>query len=112
MRTFDLLSRPNRCIVSADPAQLRTGPLVLSFGDGSSVQIEELSRSAPTKLLEEECMKTWMTVVTAISLLLSSCPSRADFKYTENTKITGGAVAGLMKFASRVSGKAGVPESS
>jgi hypothetical protein len=51
----------------------------------------------------------WATIA---GLLLVPCASRADFKYAETTKFTGGAVAGLLKFASKVSGKAAGPQTS
>ena len=52
------------------------------------------------------------TVIVSGFLLLAPPLSRADFKYTESTKITGGALGGLMKFASRVGGKGSLPDSS
>jgi hypothetical protein len=45
-------------------------------------------------------------------VLLAPPLSQADFKYTESTKITGGVLGGLMKFASRVGGKGSWPDSS
>jgi hypothetical protein len=56
-------------------------------------------------------MKLGAVIVSAF-LLLAPQLSRADFKYTESTKITGGALGGLMKFASRVGGTRGLPDSS
>lgn len=41
------------------------------------------------------------------ALLLMPSISRADFQYTENTKITGGATAGLLKFASKMGAASG-----
>ncbi|HMI54189.1 MAG TPA: hypothetical protein VK525_21955 [Candidatus Saccharimonadales bacterium] len=55
-------------------------------------------------------MKLWIASVTGF-VLLAPQSSRADFKYTETTKITGGALGGLMKFASGVSGKGSGPHS-
>ena len=40
----------------------------------------------------------------AAGMLLLPFASWADFKYVESTKFTGGAMAGLMKFAARVGG--------
>lgn len=56
-------------------------------------------------------MKSGVVIVSGFLLL---CPqrSRADFKYTESTKVTGGALGGLLKFASRVGGKGSLPDSS
>jgi hypothetical protein len=56
-------------------------------------------------------MKLWIVSVAGFVLLVPQ-RSRADFKYTETTKITGGALGGLMKFASRAGGKGSGPESS
>jgi hypothetical protein len=39
-----------------------------------------------------------------MAILSSASACRADFQYTETTTITGGAVSGLMKFASRLGG--------
>ena len=47
-------------------------------------------------------MKKGMISLGLSGLLLMPSISRADFQYTENTKITGGATAGLLKFASKM----------
>jgi hypothetical protein len=48
----------------------------------------------------------------AAGMLLLPSASWADFKYVESTKFTGGAMAGLMKFAARVGGKENGADSS
>ena len=50
-------------------------------------------------------MKRQIVCMTVAGALLLPSISRADFKYTESTKFTGGAMAGLVKFAARVGGK-------
>jgi hypothetical protein len=50
--------------------------------------------------------------VAAAGMLLLPSVSWADFKYVESTKFTGGAMAGLMKFAARVGGKGNGADSS
>ena len=47
-------------------------------------------------------MQKGMISLGVFCLLLMPSVSRADFQYTENTKITGGATAGLLKFASKM----------
>lgn len=54
-------------------------------------------------------MKRWIASVTGLVLLVPQL-SRADFKYSETTQFTGGAAAGLLKFASKVGGKNTGPE--
>jgi len=44
-------------------------------------------------------MKTVASVICALLLLPGSVPARADFKYTETARITGGAMVGMAKFA-------------
>jgi hypothetical protein len=56
-------------------------------------------------------MRVWIVGVTSLVLLAPQI-SKADFKYTETTQFTGGAVAGLMRFASKVAGKHARPDSS
>jgi hypothetical protein len=63
-------------------------------------------------LLRRDTVKPQCVCTTIACLLLVPCASRADFKYSETTKFTGGAVAGLLKFASKVSGKVAGPETS
>lgn len=48
-----------------------------------------------------------VNVALSVVLLLSplSVPAHADFKYTDSTKMTGGSLYGLMKFAARFSKK-------
>jgi hypothetical protein len=48
-----------------------------------------------------------VNVTLSVVLLLSplSLPAHADFKYTDSTKMTGGSLYGLMKFAARFSKK-------
>ncbi len=48
-----------------------------------------------------------VNVALSVVLLLSplSLPAHADFKYTDSTKMTGGSLYGLMKFAARFSKK-------
>lgn len=57
-------------------------------------------------------MKREIVCAIAVGALLLPSVSRADFKYTESTKFSGGAMAGLVKFAARVGGKASEPDSS
>ena len=44
-------------------------------------------------------MKTIRIILSVLLLAPLSVPARADFKYTETSKITGGAMKGAMKFA-------------
>ena len=44
-------------------------------------------------------MKAMKVTLSILLLALLSVPAQADFKYTETSKITGGAVKGAMKFA-------------
>ena len=48
-----------------------------------------------------------VNVALSVVLLLSplSVPAHADFKYTDSTKMTGGSLYGIMKFAARFSKK-------
>jgi hypothetical protein len=57
------------------------------------------------KSIREQCVKRTILCVTAASALLLPRVSRADFKYTKCAKFTGGARAGLIKFAASVAGK-------
>jgi hypothetical protein len=57
-------------------------------------------------------VKRKLVCLTAAGALLLPCVSRADFKYTESTKFTGGAMAGLVKFAAPVGGKGDASDSS
>ena len=52
-----------------------------------------------------------LSVVLSVVLLLSSLaiPARADFKYTNSTKMTGGSLYGMMKLAARFSKKGQSP---
>lgn len=45
-------------------------------------------------------MKTIRTLLAILLLLASTVPARADFQYTETSQVTGGALVGMMKFAS------------
>jgi hypothetical protein len=45
-------------------------------------------------------MKTIRVVLAVLMLLASTAPARADFKYTETSQVTGGALIGMVKFAS------------
>lgn len=45
-------------------------------------------------------MKTIRVLLAVFLLLASIAPARADFKYTETSQITGGALVGMVKFAS------------
>lgn len=42
-------------------------------------------------------MKSWIAGITGVASLVPQL-SRADFKYTEATQFTGGALASLLKF--------------
>lgn len=44
-------------------------------------------------------MKTMATLLCVLLLIPGSVPARADFKYTETARITGGAMVGMAKFA-------------
>jgi len=44
-------------------------------------------------------MKTIRTLLAVLLLLTSTAPARADFRYTETSQVTGGALVGMMKFA-------------
>jgi hypothetical protein len=54
-------------------------------------------------------MKVEIARLLISSLLLPTAIARADFKYSETRKISGGAMAGLVKFAGSVSGSAERP---
>jgi hypothetical protein len=56
-------------------------------------------------------MKLGAGIVSGFPLLAPQL-SRADFQYTESIKITGGALSGLLKFASRFGGTGSLPDSS
>jgi hypothetical protein len=45
-------------------------------------------------------MKTFVSAVLCLLLLVGSVPAHADFKYSDTSKITGGSLKGMMKFAS------------
>ncbi len=45
-------------------------------------------------------MKTARALMSVFLLLLSTAPARADFQYTETSQVTGGALIGVVKFAS------------
>jgi hypothetical protein len=45
-------------------------------------------------------MKTVRALLAVLLLLASTAPARADFKYTETSQVTGGALIGVVKFAS------------
>jgi hypothetical protein len=45
-------------------------------------------------------MRTIRVVLAVLLLLASTAPARADFKYTETSQVTGGALIGMVKFAS------------
>ena len=45
-------------------------------------------------------METIRILLAVILLLVSTTPANADFKYTETSQITGGALVGMVKFAS------------
>jgi hypothetical protein len=57
-------------------------------------------------------VKPRLVCATTAGPLLVPCASRADLKYSETTKFAVGAVSGLLKFGSKVSGKATGPETS
>jgi len=59
--------------------------------------------------IREEFMKSGVARFVISSLLLPAAISWADFKYSETTKIGGGAMAGMVKFASSVSGRTNQP---
>ena len=45
-------------------------------------------------------MKTTRALLAMFLLLASTAPARADFQYTETSQVTGGALIGMVKFAS------------
>ena len=45
-------------------------------------------------------MRTFRALLATLLLLASTVPVRADFKYTETSQVTGGALIGMVKFAS------------
>jgi hypothetical protein len=45
-------------------------------------------------------VKRFSSAAICLLLLFGSVPARADFKYTDTSKITGGSLKGMMKFAS------------
>jgi hypothetical protein len=45
-------------------------------------------------------MRTIRALLAMLLLLASTAPARADFKYTETSQVTGGALVGMVKFAS------------
>ena len=45
-------------------------------------------------------MRTFRALLATLLLLASTVPVRADFKYTETSQVTGGALVGMAKFAS------------
>lgn len=44
-------------------------------------------------------MKQFSCVALCLLLLFGTLPARADFKYTETSRVTGGSIKGMMKFA-------------
>jgi hypothetical protein len=69
-----------------------------------------LRQSMPRKQSLKNSLKRSVKAVNvalSVVLLLSplSVPAHADFKYTDSTKMTGGSLYGLMKFAARFSKK-------
>src|ERR1700737_2731677 len=50
-----------------------------------------------------EAVKAIRGIFASLLLLSSTAPARADFKYTDTTQITGGALLGMAKFASMLS---------
>jgi hypothetical protein len=44
-------------------------------------------------------MKAFVSAALCLFLLIGSAPARADFKYTDTSKITGGSLKGMVKFA-------------
>jgi len=55
-------------------------------------------------------MKAIRGLFASLLLLSSTTPARADFKYTDTSQITGGALLGMAKFASMLSKNAGKQE--
>ena len=45
-------------------------------------------------------MKTTRVLLAVLLLFASTAPARADFRYTETSQVTGGALVGMVKFAS------------
>jgi hypothetical protein len=45
-------------------------------------------------------MRTFRALLAVLLLMASTTPARADFKYTETSQVTGGALIGMVKFAS------------
>jgi hypothetical protein len=59
---------------------------------------------SPKILSGRNVVNRQIVCLTAAGVLLLLRAGRADFKQTKSTKFTGGAMAGLVKFASRVGG--------
>jgi hypothetical protein len=55
---------------------------------------------------EEDAMKSIRAILASLLLLSSTAPARADFKYTDTSQITGGALLGMAKFTSILSKEA------
>src|SRR4029077_11770060 len=49
---------------------------------------------------KEKAMRTFRALLAVLLLMASTAPARADFKYTETSQVTGGALIGMVKFAS------------
>jgi len=60
---------------------------------------------AGQNLIRRNVVNGKLLYVAATGMLLLPSAGWADFKYVESTKFTGGAMAGLMKFAAHVGGK-------
>jgi len=54
-------------------------------------------------------MNNKIAVLTVLAVLCGGVASRADFKYTESSKVTGGMMTGMMKLAGAFSKQAGEP---
>jgi hypothetical protein len=55
---------------------------------------------------EEDAMKSIRATLAVLLLMSSTAPARADFKYTDTSQITGGALLGMAKFTSILSKEA------
>src|ERR1700681_2721370 len=83
------------CIMCPTASQRRTSPVLGSPSGGHS-----MNRSIKHSV---KAVNVALSVVLLLSPL--SVPAHADFKYTDSTKMTGGSLFGIMKFAARFSKK-------
>jgi hypothetical protein len=68
--------------------------------------------ASPKNLPGRNVVNRQIVCLTAAGELLLLCAGRADFRHTKSTKVTGNAMAGLVKFAARVGGNGEESDSS